>query len=218
MVASSRSVPHLRVVSDRSPGELGEAALTGALRRREPWAAELTWKRYAPAVYGLLARALGRGADVEALTQEVFLGLFPRMPALEEPAALKSFIYSQAIVVLRREFRRRWFRKLLSRKDRGLGNGEARWLLDRPARLVLSRLYELLDGLRPDDRVLFTLREIEGMSHGEIAAILGKPLLSIKRKVARVCARVELLVRADSLIEHYVAHVRPPETDRLEGA
>lgn len=218
MVASSRSVPHLRVVSDRSSSELGEAALVAALRRREAWAAEVAWKRYSPSIYGLLARGLGRGADVEALTQEVFLGLFARLPVIEPPPALRSVVYTQAIGVLRREFRRRWFRRFLSRRDRGAGRDEATWLLDRPARLVLSRLYEVLDGIGPEDRVLFTLREIEGMSHGEIAEVLGKPVAHVKRKAARVCARVEVLVRADTLLDHYVEHVRPLETDRLEGA
>lgn len=217
MVASSRTA-HLRIVSDRAPGELSEAALAEALRRREPWAAEVAWKRHSSSVYGLLARGLGRGADAETLTQDVFLRVFTHIRALEEPAALKSFIYSHAVVVMRRELRRRWLRRLFPRTNGGLANGEARGLLDRPARLVLSRLYEVLDELGPSDRALFALREIEGLSYGEMAEVLGKSLAFVKRRVARVSGRVEVKVRGDSLLEHYVAHADPPETDRREGA
>ena len=122
------------------------------------------------------------------------------------------------MVVLRRELRRRWFRSFLPKKNRGLTNEEAKWLLDRPARLVLSRLYEVLDELGPSERALFVLREIEGMSYGEIAEVLATSVARVKRRVARVSARVEVLVRGDSLLDHYVVHARPSGADRLEGA
>lgn len=218
MAASSRSASHLRIVSDRTQGELSEASLAEALRLREPWAAEVAWKRHASSVYGLLARGLGRRADAETLTQEVFLRLFTRIRALQEPAALKSFIYSHALVVMRRELRRRWLRHFFPGRNRALGSEEAKWLLDRPARLVLSRLYEVLDELSPNDRALFVLREIEGLSYGEIAEVLGKSVAFVTRSVTRVCGRVELKVRGDWLIEQYVAHAHPLETDRREGA
>jgi RNA polymerase sigma-70 factor (ECF subfamily) len=218
LVVSLRSAPHLRIVSDRSPGELSEAALAEALLRREPWAAEAAWKRYSSAVYGLFVRALGRGADMEALTQEVFLRAFTGIGALEEPAALRSFVYSQAVLVMRRELRWRWLRRWFPAKNRGRSNDDALWLLDRRARLVLSRLYEMLDQLSPSDRVVFSLRELEGLSYGEIAEILGKSPSSVKRKVARASGRVEVMVRREPLLDHYVAHGGPFEADRLEGA
>jgi RNA polymerase sigma-70 factor (ECF subfamily) len=119
---------------------------------------------------------------------------------------------------MRRELRRHWLRRWLPGSTRGRAQDEARWLLDRPARLVLSRLYEVLDQLSPSDRVAFALRELEGLSYGEIAEILGKSLGSVKRKVNRASGRVEVLVRADPLLDHYVAHGGPPQVDQQEGA
>lgn len=217
MPASPRRVPHLRIVGDRTPGELSEASLSEALRRREPWAAEAVWKRHAPSVYGLLARGLGRGAEPEVLTQAVFLRVFARIRSLHEPSALKSFVYSHAAVVLRRELRKRWLRRVLSRR-RALTADEARWLLDRPARLVLARLYEVLDQLSPGDRVIFSLRELEGLSHAQLAEVLGKPVSSVKRRVTRINGRLEVMVRSDPLLDHYVVQTRPCDADRLEGA
>lgn len=218
MVVSLRSAPHLRVVSDRSPGELSEAGLTEALQRREPWAAEVAWKRHSSAVYGLFTRGLGRGADVESLTQEVFLRLFTRIGSLEEPAALRSFIYSHAVTLMRRELWRRKLRRYLPARKRGIVYEETRWQLDRPSRLVLSRLYAVLDQLSPSDRTLFTLRELEGLGYGEIAEVLGKSVGTVKRRVARICGRVEVMARGDVLLDQYVAHGMPAEADRQEGA
>jgi RNA polymerase sigma-70 factor (ECF subfamily) len=188
------------------------------LQRREPWAAEAVWKRYAPSVYGLLARGLGRGAEPEALTQEVFLRSFTRIRSLEEPAALRSFVYSHAATVLRRELRRRWLRRFLSRNRRTVTSDEAKWLLDRPARLVLARLYDVLDQLSPSERVIFSLRQLEGLSYPELAEVLGKSVVVAKRKVARVSGRLEVLVRCDPLLDHYVAQPRLCEAERQEGA
>jgi RNA polymerase sigma-70 factor (ECF subfamily) len=216
--ASPRRAPHLRVVGDHAPGELSEASLAEALQRREPWAAEAVWKRYSPSVYGLLARGLGRGAEPEALTQAVFLRAFTRIRSLEEPAALRSFVYSHAAVVLRRELRRRWLRRFLSRNRRAVTGDEAKWLLDRPARLVLARLYDVLDQLSPSERVVFSLRQLEGLSYAELAEVLGKSVVVAKRKVARVSGRLEVLVRCDPLLDHYVAQPRLCEAERQEGA
>ncbi|HWA71664.1 MAG TPA: sigma-70 family RNA polymerase sigma factor [Polyangiaceae bacterium] len=218
MPASPRRAPHLRIVGDHAPGELSEASLAEALQRREPWAAEAVWKRYAPSVYGLLARGLGRGAEPEALTQAVFFRAFTRIRSLEEPAALRSFVYSHAAIVLRRELRRRWLRRVFSRSRRAVTSDEAKWLLDRPMRLVLARLYDVLDQLSPTDRVIFSLRQLEGLSYAELAEVLGKPVAFVKRKVTRVSARLEVLVRSDPLLDHYVAQPRLSEAEQQEGA
>jgi RNA polymerase sigma-70 factor (ECF subfamily) len=205
------------VVSDHTPGELSEALLAEALLRREPWAAETVWRHHAPAIFAFLGRGLGRSADIEQLTQEVFLRVLTRIKSLNDPSALQNFIYSLAVGVMRRELRRSALRRLLPRRRRQAGDAEAEWL-DRESRSVLTRLYEVLDELSPLDRIIFVLRQIEGFSYAEMAEVLARPAATLRRKFERIDARVEALVQADPLLEHYLAHAREFETERQEGA
>lgn len=216
--ASPRRAAHLRVVGEHAPAELSEASLARALQRGEPWAAEAVWKRYCACIYGMLARGLGRGAEPESLTQAVFFRAFTHIRSLEEPAALRNFLYSQAAVVLRRELTKRRLRRWFGKSRRFLGRDEARWQPERASRPVLSRLYEVLAQLSPSERVLFSLSQLEGLSDAEVAEVLGKPVAFVKRKLARVSARLEVLVRCDPLLDRYVAEPRLYEVEQQEGA
>ena len=63
--------------------------------------------------YGGLIVAAVRGialmqGDIEDLTQEIFLRVFVRLPVLRDPSALRAFVLSVAMNVLKWELRRRW--------------------------------------------------------------------------------------------------------------
>jgi RNA polymerase sigma-70 factor (ECF subfamily) len=52
-------------------------------------------------VFRLLERALRPNGEADDLTQSVFLTTFDRLPSLREPEALRSFIYSVALRILK---------------------------------------------------------------------------------------------------------------------
>lgn len=80
---------------------LARAAVAG-----EPWAQREVWEQYAPMVKGVLRRALGPEHDFDDLLQDVFLRVFHRVSGLRDPNALRSFVYSVTIRVVRWEIRR----------------------------------------------------------------------------------------------------------------
>jgi RNA polymerase sigma-70 factor (ECF subfamily) len=80
---------------------------------------------------------------------------------------------------------------------------------DTDAREALARFYAILDRVNPKDRSAFVLRFMEGLELTEVAAALGLSLATTKRRLARVWAKVVLLVERDPLLAQYRPKVRP---------
>ena len=140
--------------SDSDRPELDDVALARALIAGESWAPEATWNRYAALVYDMASRALGNEYEAEDVTQEVFYRLFARSGTLRKPEALRSFVVSFAIRILKWELRRKRAGRLftiLAPKD--LPDAPFRGA-DPEARDTLRRFYAVLDrlGARERDR------------------------------------------------------------------
>jgi RNA polymerase sigma-70 factor (ECF subfamily) len=162
--------PALRLVGPAQLAQPDDTALVAALAAREEWAARTTWSRYAPMVYGLLDRALGSAGESEDLAQEVFLRVFAAIKTLRDPMALRSFIYSTAIRMLRWHLRTKRIRRLLTLSD---------------------------SGMVPDRPSPFTLRHIEGLRLEEVATATGTSLATVKRRVRRASKRVAAMAKGD---------------------
>ncbi|MDP9150394.1 MAG: RNA polymerase sigma factor [Myxococcota bacterium] len=174
-----------------------------ALSGGEEWAASAIWNRYAPMVYGLLDRALGSAGESDDLTQEVFLRVFAAIKKVRDPKALRSFIYSAAIRMLRWHFRSKRVRRVLTLSVSGDLPEQAVRGADSEGRQLLQRFYRLLDGLSANDRTAFVLRHIEGLSLDEIVAATGVSLATVKRRVRRASKQAATLARADAELVHY---------------
>jgi RNA polymerase sigma-70 factor (ECF subfamily) len=179
-------------------------ALVHALTAREEWAARLAWNRYAPMVYGLLDRALGSAGESEDLTQEVFLRVFARIHTLRDPAALRSFIYSSALRMLRWHLRAKRVRRLLSLSDSGELPDRASPGVDSEGRDLLRRFYGLLDELGANERTAFLLRHVEGLTLDEIGTLTGASLATVKRRIRRASDRVNVLAQGDAELAQYL--------------
>jgi RNA polymerase sigma-70 factor (ECF subfamily) len=94
--------------------ELARALIDGAAN-----AAEMAWERYAPLVHRIVSRAIGPDAEVEDVTQEIFYRLFSRIGTLRKPEALRSFVISFAIRIVKWELRRRRARRWLTLSETG---------------------------------------------------------------------------------------------------
>jgi RNA polymerase sigma-70 factor (ECF subfamily) len=195
--------PPLRLVLASETAEPDDPTLVRALAAREEWAARTTWNRHAPMVYGLLDRALGAAGESEDLVQEVFLRVFAAIRTLRDPSALRSFIYSTAIRMLRWHLRSKRIRRILTLSDSGKMPDRVSPVADSEGRELLERFYRLLDTMGADDRTAFTLRHIEGLSLQEMTEATGASLATVKRRVRRASNRVATLAKADPDLIHY---------------
>ena len=177
--------------------DLTDADLARALMAGQAWAPAAAWNRYAPTVYGIANRALGRETDAEDITQEVFYRLFARVHTLKEPAAFRSFVVSFAIRIVKWELRRRRVRRFVHLSDSGEVPDAPVAGDDAESRQVLRRFYALLDQLAPRERRVFSLRHLESMTLEEVAVAMELSLSTVKRSLARAAARVSGWIGGD---------------------
>lgn len=177
--------------------DLSDADLARALMAGQAWAPAAAWNRYAPTVYGIANRALGRETDAEDITQEVFFRLFARVNTLKEPAAFRSFVVSFAIRIVKWELRRRRVRRFVHLSDSGDLPEAPVAGADAESRQVLRRFYVLLDQLAPRERLVFSLRHLEAMTLEEVADAMELSLSTVKRSLARAAGRVSGWIAGD---------------------
>jgi RNA polymerase sigma-70 factor (ECF subfamily) len=196
---------HLWLVAKSGAPQPTDEALVSAYLNGEPRAAEQIWQKHAPMVDRLLRRSLGPRQEVEDLTQEVFLRLFAKLQTLEDPEALRSFIYSIAIRVLRWDLRRRWIRRAVRLVPAGSLPERSTPSQNFEARQAVSRFYDILDRLGDRDRIAFILQNMEGLTLQESAQTLGISVATFKRRLSRASQRIEFFVAKDSALSGYLA-------------
>jgi RNA polymerase sigma factor (sigma-70 family) len=163
---------------------LGEAPLTF----------EQIYRRYSRYVAAVVLRLDPGVADLDDVVQDVFLAAAGGLRRIRDQAATKGWLATVAVRITRRRLR-------LRRMWRWLGIGED----DRPPaplvdagsspldRLLLGRVYQVLDGMAVDDRVAFVLHCIEGEKLEAVAKICGVSLATTKRRVARAQQAIDQL-------------------------
>jgi RNA polymerase sigma-70 factor (ECF subfamily) len=203
--------PKLRLIATSGARELFEdRELVRACLAHELGAGDALWHKHGPMVFRLLGRALGPSGDVEDVAQDVFVNVFSKLGTLRDPDALQSFVYSVAVRVLKWEFRKRRARKLLQLwGDAKLPEVEVA-ATDTDARVALEHLYRVLDRMSAEERLIFSLRHLEGMKLQEIANGLGISLATTKRKLQRAGARVSAAVESDPALSSYGTKERAP--------
>jgi RNA polymerase sigma-70 factor (ECF subfamily) len=194
----------VRLVVPETEREHDDSELVGAFIRGESWAARAIWTRHAPMVFRLLERAFGPDGEADDLTQGVFLTTFDRLPGLREPAALRSFIYSVALRMLKWELRRRRVRRIVQLSPAGVVPEVPVRAADSESREILLRFYALLDRLGANERTAFVLRHMEGFKLEEVASHLGVSLATTKRWLSRGSQTVSGLIAADRELSRYL--------------
>jgi RNA polymerase sigma-70 factor (ECF subfamily) len=163
------------------------------LREGKRWASRALLERYGGHVERVLTHILGSHAELDDLTQEVFVRALARVGELRDPRALKDWLASFAANVAReaiRRRRRRWWQVLRPPDETPELEAPSASAEDRAA---LRAFYEVLEGLDADARVAFALRYVEGMELIQVADACGVSLATVKRRIkgaeAEFCAR-----------------------------
>ena len=155
------------LVPPASPPDSPDARLAARARAGDAAALGELYSRYAPAMFGLAQRLVGRGADAEDVLHDVFLGLPEALRQYQEQGNLDSW--------LRRVTARVALNQLRSERRRSesanAGGADVRAPSAHPidAMALRDAMAELPVGLR----TVFVLKEVEGFSHAEVADLLG---------------------------------------------
>lgn len=187
--------------------EVSDADLARSLQAGEGWALAEAWRRFAPMVLTMSARALGSQSEADDVAQEVFHRVFRKVGTLLDPASLRSFVFSFAIRVLKTELRRKKSARWLSFHRPEVLFDAGCQAADMESRDLLRRFYALLDRLSARDRLVFAFRHMERMTVEEIAASLKLSPSTVKRSLAHATEKLSRWVESDLGIVGFLGEV-----------
>jgi len=153
---------------------------------------------YRKRILGTIARLIGHPEDVEDVGQEVFMRLYFSLDQLRVPAVFEPWLYrlttNAAYDYLRRQRRRREARMAdLSEQQVVVADAAAGTRRDTEEQQN-KRTRELLDvlmsSISEQDRILLTLKEIEGLSLKELEKVYGVNENALKVRLFRARQRV----------------------------
>jgi RNA polymerase sigma-70 factor (ECF subfamily) len=168
--------------------ELDDVTLARA-QRGEGGAFELLVRHYQGTVWSFLWRMLGLAASralVEDLFQETFLGVHRGLARFttDGPARLSTWILTIATrVVLSRRRRLRRQPPVESASVEADDGGAQASALER--RVLVVALVRALEGLTPQHRAIFVLREFHGLEYEEIARVLALEIGTVRSRLHR---------------------------------
>ncbi len=175
--------PKLQLVREPSP-EAPDRRLT----------LDEAFRAHAPYVARVALRTLGRPEEVDDLVQHTFLEAMSGLKGLRSADALRAWLATIVVRLARRKLRlrkwRRWAR--LDDAPEYLEVADSRCSPD--DRLMMARIYTVLDGLPVEQRLAWTLRHVEGERLEHIAAVCECSLATVKRRVASAQAALEKVI------------------------
>lgn len=147
---------------------LEDALLLRKAQSGEPEAMERLLSPHQRALYGLCRNMLGNTTDAEDAVQETFLYAIRSLPGFRGNAEIKTWLYRIAINLCLKERRRRSRQvPLETAPDQALQIPSLEHIT-----FTRARVDAALASLLPRHRAVFLLREWEGWSIAEIAAVL----------------------------------------------
>ncbi len=187
-------ITNTQVPGTQVPSHADQADLVGRLRLRRPGAFEELLDLYQQPIFRFVYRLLNDPSETADVTQEVFTKIFLKIGKFRGDCSLKTWIYRIALNEASNQ--RRWFGRhrrretLLDAVDlsdsyRYLVSGSETPFDVTYRREQLALIERVLRKMDARLRCVVILRDIEGLSYGEIAHVLHLPLGTVKSRILR---------------------------------
>lgn len=178
--------------------------LVRRVQRGERRAFDLLFLRYQHKIHALVGRYLRRPEEVEDVAQEAFIKAFRALPRFRGESAFYTWLYRIAINTAKNHLASK------SRRPRPVAldandattaemaealkdeNGPESALRSDELRTAVVRA---LESLPEDLRSALTLREFDGLSYAEIAAIMACPVGTVRSRIFRARESVDRHIR-----------------------
>jgi len=155
------------------------------------------YERHNRRVYSLCLRMTGNVVEAEDLAQEVFIQLFRKVGSFRGESAFTTWLHRLTVNQVLMHFRKRGVRLEQTTEEgevpvqivKGTENPNAMPVVDRIA------LDKAIVQLPPGYRTVFTLHDIEGHEHEEIARMLGCSVGTSKSQLHKARMKLRGLLR-----------------------
>jgi RNA polymerase sigma-70 factor (ECF subfamily) len=175
----------------RSEVDADEIDLIAACRRGEHAAMEMLYHRYKRRVFGLVTKIVG-AQDAEEVAQDVFVRIYRGLTKFRGDSALSTWIYRLSVNASLTHLGRRKKRPTHACED-ALATVPAPSRPERDPRMA-ARLEQALAQLPPGYRSVLVLHDIEGLSHEEVAEIVGCRVGTSKSQLHKARAKMRELL------------------------
>ena len=149
------------------------------------------YRRYCRYVGAVALRLDGRQTEVDDIVQEVFVEAARGVGRLRDAEAVKGWLATITVRVVRHRLRARRLRRFLGLDAQADYGG----LIDPSAspldKLLVRAVYRVLDELPVDDRLAFSLHHIEGEKLDVVARLCRCSPATAKRRIARAQRAIE---------------------------
>ena len=186
--------------------EAGEAELIRRSQQGDQTAFEQLVRRYQPKVFSIIANVLRGSQEVEDIAQQVFLKLYFALPSFRFRSTLGTFLYRITVNECYDHLRKQRTRQALyaaelseeeASKLERLEDERATSGLAEAERIELKEtVAKLLARVSPEERILLTLKELEGFSIREIARVVEMNENTVKVKLFRARAKLARALRS----------------------
>jgi len=177
-----------------------DAELLGALRQREPAAAERLVVTYRDRAYRLAARITHDGQDAEEVVQDAFWAVVRKIDSFRGESAFGTWLFRIVANATYQKLRSRQSRRRDVPWDEALAasmlDGQGRqvvpmsgwsWCADDDAARhgLRAALTDAIDELPSAYRTVLVLRDVQGLSNQETAELLSLSVPAVKTRVHR---------------------------------
>lgn len=183
LVAFPGYAERARKVRPRMPDEerlIARAAAGEAAAFRE------LYERHRTDVARLVYRMLGNRSDFDDVIQEVFVQVYKSLKDFRGQAKFSTWLHRVTVNVVLMHRRSARSRPVFADEPPGDGllrSDDVRPDEDAERHERVRAFGRLLDRLADKKRVVFVLHELEGMAPGEIARIVGAPVLTVRTRL-----------------------------------
>ena len=170
--------PYLRLV--RGEGEL----IQDMTEMSMPRTAEEAFVAYSSYVAAIAHRLAGRDAEVDDVVQEVFLRAVKGLHTLKDEKALKGWLATVTVRVVKRRLWKRGVARKLGFGTPPPDEGKSIAPGASPEQqALLGQVYQIMDRLPSAQRLAWTLRHVQGQKLEEVAHTCGCSLATAKRHI-----------------------------------
>jgi len=180
-----------------------DGALVAALRKGHPGAATALFDRHVAHVQRVVIRIMGADDEIPDLVNEVFYQALRSIHSLRDPDRLGGWMTRIAVFTARKCIRSRKRRSWL----RIVGDDqipEPAWSAPVESSDESVELYgqvrRIMDRMPVDERIVFSLRYMDGMEIADLADACGLSLRTAKRRLARCETRFKALAATEPLV------------------
>ena len=156
-----------------------------------PRSLEDLYRAYGKYVAAIAHRLLGRDDEVDDVVQDVFLDAWKGVASLRDPGALKGWLATVTVRTARRKLRMRRVKMFFNLDEHPEYADVASTEASPEHKVLLARVYAVLDTLPVDQRVAWTLRYVEREQLDDVARLCDVSLATIKRKISAAQAAIE---------------------------